>query len=336
MTQPPPAAQIMQMLSGYWLTQGLYVAAKLELADRLASGPRHADELAAETGCQPRALYRLLRSLASLGVFTEIEPRTFALTPLAECLRRDVPGSQWAAAIMSGEHQYGAFGELIHSVRTGESAYTKVEGKPLFDHLAENPEKAAVFDMAMTGIHGRESPAMIAAYDFSQFNVLVDVGGGNGTLLTAILTACPSLHGVLFDLPNVAERAAANLRDAGLADRCKTVGGSFFELLPGDGDAYLFRHIIHDWDDEQSIRILRNCHEAMPAHARLLVVESVIPAGNQPHFAKLLDLAMLALPGGIERTEDEYRELFETCGFHLSRIVPTTADVSIIEGVKQP
>ncbi len=233
---------------------------------------------------------------------------------------------------MSGEEHYQAFGELLHSVQTGKTAFDKLYGMPVFDFLSKNLEPAKTFDAAMVGVHGRETAAMTDVYDFSGIAVLADIGGGNGSLLTTVLKKYPWLRGILYDLPGVTERAKANLQAAGLADRCQMIGGNFFEAIPVGADAYLMRHIIHDWDDEKATTILRNVHRAMGEGGRLLVVEGVIPPGNDPCFGKLLDLTMLTIPGGKERTEEEYRTLFKAGGFQLTRIVPTKAEVSVIEG----
>lgn len=332
MEPPSPQQQIAQMLTGYWISQAVYVAAKLGLADLLKDGPRTVDDLASATQTRPRPLYRLLRALASVGVFAEDGQGRFSLTPLGECLRSDVPGSQRAMAITAGELFYPAWGELLYSVQTGGTAFEKVYGQPVFDYLSQNPAQARLFDETMVGVHGRETVAMLDAYDFTGVRVLADIGGGNGSVLTAVLKQHPALRGILFDLPGVAERARTNVEAAGLAGRCQVVGGSFFESVPAGADAYLLRHIIHDWDDEKATAILRNVHRAMGAGRKLLVVESVIPPGNEPSFGKLLDLTMLVIPGGEERTEEEYRRLYGAAGFHLTRIVPTKAEVSVIEG----
>ncbi len=279
------------------------------------------------------SLFRLLRALASLGVFAEEPGQRFALTPAAEPLRRDIPGSQWAMAVMMGEEHYRAWGELLYSVRTGKVAFDKVYGQPVFEYLSQNPEQAAIFDKAMTGVHGRETSAMVDAYDFSSFKAIADIGGGNGSTLCGILKRLPALHGTLFDLPGVIERAGASVEAAGLGDRVHLVAGSFFESVPSGVDAYVLRHIIHDWDEEKALRILANVRQAISDEGRLLVVESVIPPGNEPFFGKLLDITMLVSPGGQERTADEYGDLFGRAGFRLTRIVPTSTEVSVIEGV---
>lgn len=333
--QDPSLPETMnRMITGYWSTQALYVAAKLGIADLLIEGPRSCDELAKATNVHAPSLYRLLRALASIGVFADDGTGRFTLTPLAECLRSDVPGSQRALAIMSGEEHFKAWGELLYSVQTGQIAFDKLYGMPVFDFLSQNVEQAKVFDAAMVGVHGRESAAIADACDFSAFAVLADIGGGNGSLLTTILNRCSSLQGILFDLPGVTERARAGLDAAGLANRIQIIGGSFFESVPAGADAYIMRHIIHDWDDEKATTILRHVHHAMSDNGRLLVVEGVIPPGNEPCFGKFLDLTMLTIPGGKERTEKEFQALFQTTGFQLTRCIPTNAGVSIIEGKK--
>jgi hypothetical protein len=334
MAAPNPQEQMNRLLSGYWLSKAVYAAAKLGIADLLSQGSRSPDELAQETHTHGPSLYRLLRALASVGVFKEDQSGRFSLTPLAECLQSDVPGSQRALAIMLGEEQFRAWTEFLYCIQTGKTAFDHVFAMPIFDFLSKNPELAKTFDAAMVGVHGRETAAMTDVYDFSDIPVLADIGGGNGSLLTAVLQKYPAMKGILYDLSGVTERAKANLRAAGLIERCQVSAGSFFESVPAGADAYLMRHIIHDWDDEKATRILRNVHRAMNKNGRLLVVEGVIPPGNDPGFGKLLDLHMMVVPGGKERTEEEYRRLYEAGGFRLTRIVPTKAEVSVIEGMK--
>lgn len=335
MSKTPPPEQLDHMITGYWISQAIYAAAKFGIADLLREGPRTIDQLATATSTHPEALYRLLRALASVGIFTEQAPQRFSLTPLAEPLQSDVAGSKRALALMSGDEQFRAWGEIEYSIRTGQTAFDKVFGRPIFDYLGDHPDKARVFDAAMVGIHGRESNAVLEAYDFSSFNTIADIGGGNGSQIISILERHGALQGILFDLPHVIERAQERIAAAGLAPRCKLVGGSFFESVPASADAYLMRHIIHDWDDEKSLTILRNCQRAMPKGGKVLVVESVIPAGNEPFGGKLLDLVMLLIPGGKERTESEYRELFGKADLELARIVPTATEISVLEAVKR-
>src|SRR5437762_3092989 len=228
------AEHIGQMAAGYWISQSLYVAAKFAIADRLVSGPKRAAELAAECGANSQALYRLLRALASLGIFAEDNDARFQLTPLAEPLRSGVPDSKRAMVLMTGEEQFRAWGELLYSVTTGKKGFDRVFGQPLFEYLAERPEQAKLFDAAMVSIHGRETPAMLAAYDFSRLRTLADLGGGNGSVLITILQRHPTLRGILFDLPHVVARTEWAIQGAGVANRCQKVGGSFFDSVPGD------------------------------------------------------------------------------------------------------
>jgi hypothetical protein len=323
----PPHVRVMQLATGYWLSQAMYVAAKLGLADLIASGLKSAAELASATKTHPRALYRLLRALASVGVFTEDTEGNFSQTEMSACLRTG-PATQRAFVLMSGDEQYQAFADLEYSVRTGLPAFDKVFGKPVFDYLAGHPDKAANFDQAMVGVHGTESDAIADAYDFAPVKTLIDVGGGNGSLLTAILRRWTHLDGVVYDLAHVVERARPHL-----PARCTATAGSFFESVPAGGDAYMMRHIIHDWDEPKCLTILGNVRKVIPPAGRLLVAEGVVPAGNGPGFTKLLDLVMLALPGGEERTEAEYAALFAKAGFRLTRVVPTRSEASVIEAV---
>jgi hypothetical protein len=328
--EPSPQDQLSRLMSGYWYTQAVSVAARLGLADLVKDGPRSAEQLAADTRTDARSLYRLLRALASLGIFAEDAEHRFALTPLAECLRSDVPGSLRPLAIVRGDFQYEAWGQLLWSVQTGRSGFEKLHGMPLFDYLSQHPDKGRLFDDAMTGVHGRETTAMLDTYDFARIDTLADIGSGNGEVLLSILRKYPSMCGIHFDLPAVAERARANIAKTGLADRCRVVAGNFFESVPA-ADAYLMRHIIHDWDDEKAATILRHCRQALGQGGKVLVVEGIVPPGNEPAVSKFFDLAMMVLPGGMERTEDEYRLLFDSAGLRLARIVPTASWISVLE-----
>ena len=335
MNDNSPHQQLDRMITGYWISQSIYAAAKFGIADHLKDGPKSVEELAESTSTNADALYRLLRALASVGIFAEGESRQFSLTPMAEPLQCDVPGSKRALALMSGDEQFRSWAEIDYSIKTGKIAFEKVFGKPIFDYLGDNPDKARIFDAAMVGIHGRESNAVLDAYDLSDMGVVADMGGGNGSQITMVLEKHTNVKGILFDLPHVVDRAKEQLGSAGLLDRCEVVGGNFFESVPGGADAYMMRHIIHDWDDEKSLTILRNCHAAMSSTSKLLIVESVIPPGNEPFGGKLLDLVMLLIPGGKERTEDEYRTLLDEAGLELSRIVPTSTEISVIEARKR-
>jgi hypothetical protein len=320
------------MITGFAVSQAIYVAARRNVAEHLAAGPAPVEQLARQTGADPEALYRLLRALASVGVFTEPSPRRFANTPMSECLRPGVPGSQHAGALMVGSLCYPSFDQLPYSVETGRPGFDKVFGAPIFDYLAKRPDEGRLFDQAMMSIHGPETAAMIGAYDFTAFKTIVDVGGGNGSTLLEILRAAPGARGTVFDLPGVVERTAPVIAAAGLADRCRAEAGSFFESVPRGADAYILRHIIHDWDDDKSVQILRRCREAAAPGAKILIVESVIPPGDEPHPGKWLDLIMLAVPGGRERTAPEYEKLLAAAGLKLRRIVPTPSPVSVVEG----
>ncbi|HSL98675.1 MAG TPA: methyltransferase [Candidatus Limnocylindria bacterium] len=324
-----------QMIVGSWVTQAIYVAAEIGIADFLALGPRTADELARETGTHGASLYRVLRALASIGLFNEDIDGRFSLTPMGKLLGSDTPGSKRSLAIMAGSEFYRSWGGLLTSVETGDSAFDKVFGKPFFQYMSMNPDRWRIYDSAMTGIHESETIPVLDAYDFASFRTVVDVGGGNGLALAAILRRHPDVRGVLFDLPSVAKRAEEVFAGFGLSDRCGIVGGNFFDSVPASCDAYLLRHVIHDWNDGQAIAILRNCRDAMRSGGRVLVVETVIPSGNEPCFGKWLDLMMLVV-GGRERTKEQYEKLFSAAGLRLTRIVPTDHEVSVIEGVCAP
>ncbi len=333
--QPPPPLVMVQMMTGYVVSQAIYVAAKLGIADLLKDGPRSSDELAKSVGADARSLYRVLRSLASLGVFTETNEKSFALTPLAETLRTDVPGSLHAMAVWMNEpFHWRVYEEMLHSVKTGKLAFEHVFGMEAFPYFVQNPEVAKIFDNAMTSFSLMTAPAVTAAYDFSVIKKIVDVAGGHGLLLSSILKMNPHLEGVLFDMPSVIEGAGRLIEEAGVANRCAKVAGDFFESVPAGGDAYIMKHIIHDWDDERSLVILRNCHRALVENGKLLLVEVVIPPGNEPSLGKLMDIEMMLLPGGTERTEAEYAELFAAAGFRLTKVVPTGSPVSVIEAVR--
>lgn len=323
------------MVSGYWISQCLYVVAKLGIADLLADAPQHCDQLAAATNANSDTLYRVLRGLASVGVFAETDPRCFRLTPLAECLRSDVPNSvKDSTLILLDQVHYQSWGDLLHSVQTGESAFEHLHGMSFFQYIQENPATGEVFDRAMTENSSKNTKAITASYNFADLKTVVDVGGGAGSLIAAILKSNPHLKGILFDLPQVVKKAPPILQNAGASDRCQLVEGDFFIAIPFGGDACLLKHIIHDWDDERAIAILRNCRRAMGQKGKVLVIERVILPGNKMAFGKLLDLEMLVMTsGGRERTEEEYRELFKTAGFQLTTITPTPEDLSIIEGV---
>ena len=331
---PPPHVQLIQMATGYWVSRLLYVAAKLELADRLAGGPKSAAELAGETGTQAPALHRLMRTLASLGVLTEKDGQRFALTPVGEALRKGAYGSAHATVLtLAGPTFYRAWDEVLYSFQTGKTSFEKTFGMPAFDYLAKHPDEASLFSETMVGFHGDEPPAVAEAYDFSGFRTVVDVGGATGNMLAAVLSRHPGPRGVLFDLPHVVHEAPALLKARGVADRVTIESGSFFETVPAGGDAYILSHVIHDWSEKQCLDILGHCRRAKGPQARLLIVEMVLPPGDAFHPGKLLDITMLVMPGGEERTPDEYAALLSKAGFRLERVVPTASPVSVVDAV---
>lgn len=301
-----PSAALRRLINGFQVTQAIHVATVLGLADLLAGGPRSSDDLAAATKTHPDALYRLLRALASIGVFREEDGRQFALTDLGAGLRSDAPDSLAGWAAFVGEPYYWqAWGALLHSVRTGENAFRHVHGTDAWTFRARDPERSARFDRAMTALARQVAVAVLAAYDFGRFATIVDVGGGNGTFLAAILTQHPTTRGVLFDQSHVVAGAGSILTAAGVAERCEVVGGSFFEAVPDGGDAYVLKAILHDWEDEACVRILQTCRRAMANGAALLVVEQELGPPNAEPASKFMDLNMLVAPGGRERTSEE-------------------------------
>ena len=322
--------QLEQMLAGVATTHSIYAVAKLGIADLLTDGPRTTEELASLAAVDPPSLYRLLRALASVGVFTEIAPATFALTSIAERLKTDAPDSLRAWAIVTGEITARCWGELMHSLRTGHPAFESVFGTSVFEHLEAHPDAAAVFDhhQAQGGL--ALHAAVAASYDFSAIQTIIDVGGGNGSLAAAILKRHPGVRAAIFDLPHVIERARAAAHPT-LNSRCDYIGGSFFDSIPPGADAYVLSRVLHDWDDDRAATILTNCRRAMHADARLLVIERVVPHGNEPHESKFMDLNMLIITGGRERTEYEYRALFERSGLRLNQITATRSEVSVVE-----
>jgi hypothetical protein len=330
----PPAQVLANMLAGAWLAQGLAVAAKLGIADLLDAAPQTPAEIATATVTDAVAMYRMLRALAGAGVLAEDASGRFHLTSLGGPLRSDAVDSIRAYAVMAGEQWvWRSVGALEYSVRTGLPAFDHVFGAPLFDYYARHPDAGKVSADGLRSVGRAQDAAVIAAYDFTSAGTVVDVGGGQGGLLAAILASNPRVGGILFDLPHVASMARKNLESTGLSARCRTEAGDFFRQVPPGGDVYLLRKVIHDWDDERARDILRTCRSAMTDGARLLLLEMVIPAGNTPAYGKLLDLLMLVYAGGRERTELEYRNLLTSAGFSTTRIVPTASAVSIIEAI---
>ena len=324
--------KLTQILWGAALSRAICTIAELGIADQIEAGsPQSVESLAGATGTHERSLYRILRFLDSHGIFQEKGNRQFDHTPLSHCLRSDAEGSFRPAAQMV-HRVYPAWDGLHHAAISGESGFNKVFGQPLFDYLGTHPDLAPIFDAGMTAIHGHETTAMLEAYDFSAIHLLADIGGGNGSLIGAVLQRYPKLKGLLFELGHVVGRARESLGAYGVDNRCSVLEGNFFESVPSGADTYLFRHIIHDWTDEQSVQILNNCRKVIPNNGKLLIIEAVVPTGNEPSLAKDFDMVMLALPGGIERTEEEYRFLLEQAGFQLSSITPTASVISVVEG----
>jgi len=329
---PPPPARMLQLITGRFVSHAIGVAAHYDLATHLVAGPMTATALAARTETDGRSVYRLLRALASVGVFTETAPGTFANTPLSETLRSDRSDSSRAfALLMNYDMHVNTWLGLAHSVKTGQNATEHVHGQRAWDLLEANPAFAQVFNNAMTSLSSSIAQAVVSAYDFAGIDELVDVGGGHGFLLSAILSAHASMRGVLFDLPSVVEGAGQLLQARGVASRVRVTGGDFFEEVPASG-AYIMKHILHDWSDADATRILATIRRAARPGARLLLAESIIRFGNEPDPAKLIDLEMLVFTtGGLERTEDQWKALLGGAGFSLERVVPTPSMVSLIE-----
>jgi len=318
-----PRFDLLGLINGFQITQAIRVASTLRVADHLSGRARSAGELAALTESHPDSLYRLLRALAAVGVFREDEDRKFALTPMGDCLRTDsaTPLEAWAEVVGS-PYFWQAWGHLLHSVQTGENAFQDLNGKDVWQFRAQHPEYGATFDRAMTQLSRGSAEAAIRAYDFSVFRHIVDVGGGQGLMLAAILHAHPHLRGTLFDQPHVVAGAKAVLTERGIIDRCRIVGGSFFEMVPEGADAYLMRVVIHDWEDDEAIAILKVCRRAMGETAKLLLIERLVAPPNEMPATKFSDLNMLVSPGGRERTREEFSDLFARSGFELTGVAP--------------
>lgn len=334
--QVPLPSIMFNLICGRWVSQMIHVVAELQIADRLKDGPRTVDELAHAAGAQAQPLYRVLRALASFGIFEETSGQRFKLTPLAATLRCDVPGSMRALARMTGaSYQMESWQQLLNGVKTGEPPFRKAHGISMFEYLQQHPEDLMIFGDAMTNVSMTENPAITAAYKFSRLGTVVDVGGGNGSLLRAILDANPTVLGVHFDQPLVSERARhdAYLTAPCVSARARFESGSFFESVPAGADAYVIKRVLHDWSDADAVKILANCRAAMIPKGKVLVIESVIRPGNEPDRGKLLDVQMFAL-GGRERTKQDFATLFKGAGLRITRVIPTKSPVSIVEGVR--
>jgi hypothetical protein len=338
MTAPPaasgPAAQtIFELATAYMISAALHVAVRLRIPDHLASGPASVEALAAATLVDADRLYRVLRALASVGIFEEQDSRRFASNAAADLLRSDSGSLRDIALFMTNRLHFQVYAEMLHSVRTGQPAVEHVTGRPVFEVFAAGTEDSRLFNDAMTSMSAAVVPAVLTAYDFSGIGLLVDVAGGHGQVLASILREYPAMRGVLFDLDHVIDGAHDHVRKMGVANRCRTIAGNFFTGVPEGGDAYLMKHIIHDWNDEQALGILHNIRTAMARrpHARVLLIEAIVPEGPQPDLGKLVDLEMMLMPGGRERTEAEFDVLFARAGFELTRVVPTESPLSVIE-----
>lgn len=330
----PPNMQLMQMVFGKAITQAVSVVARFKLADIMAAGPKTAAELAQAAGLHAGHLYRILRALVGVGVLAGDDKERFSLTPVGEFLRSDVPGSMRAiATYVCDPWSWKPWADLAGCAKTGEPAFERVFGEGVFDYLGKHPDEAATFNEGMTGFSQQASAAVLKAYDFAPFNTIVDVGGGHGALLLAILKANTKARGVVFDAPQVIAGAGEPIKAAGLADRCRAEGGDFFKAVPAGGDLYVLKHIIHDWNDAKATQILRAVRRAIPATGKLLLVELVVPPGFGPGFASILDLEMMVLCDGKERTEAEYRALLAGAGFRLSRVVPTEGPHGLVEAI---
>lgn len=330
----PPEVVLTQIMLGSLAAQTIYVTAKLGIADLLAGGPKSVEELATATDTHAPSLYRVLRAAASLNVFSEQDNRVFALNPNAEPLRSDAPNSLRDIAIFMGEDwHWEVWGKTLYSVKTGKSAWAQMHGDDVFGYFGMNPGAAAIFNRAMSSLTALATKAVVEGYDFSGINTLIDIAGGHGRLLADIVAANPNMRGVLFDLPHVIEGARENVAQSEAAARIEFASGDFFKSVPAGGDAYLMKHIIHDWDDERALNILQNIKQAMNPNGRVLLVESVIAGGNNQDFGKLMDIEMLVSPGGKERTAAEYEELFARAGLRMTRIIPTKSAYSVIEAV---
>ena len=327
-----PTRTLMQMINGYRLTQMIHVAAKLEIADLLKNGAQHSNDLARATGTDSSSLYRLLRALAGAGILSMSEEENFSLTPLGELLRQDSPASLWGWAITSSEPSvWQAWGDLLYSVKTGETGFRHVHGISNWEYREKHPEANAIFNQALASGSRARANALVK-YTFAPAHLIVDVGGGHGTNLAAILVKNPALRGILFDQPHVTSGAMETLRSAGASDRCEIIGGDFFKAVPAGGDIYLLSYIIHDWDDDSAIAILRNCQQAMANRGRVMLFERIVPQNPQDGLgAFLADLNMLVNTGGRERTTDEYQTLFAKAGLDMVRVVPLDSDHAIYE-----
>jgi hypothetical protein len=335
MANQAKSSELLDMIAGKWASQAISAAAELGIADLLKGGAQSSVEIAARTELSEDGTYRLLRALAGMNLLIETEPRRFKLTELGNYLRGDVTGSvRGFARFVGHDAAWRPWGHLATSVKTGKPAFDLIFNETFFDRMAAEPDLTATFNEAMTSISLIETAAVVRSYDFAGIDKLVDVAGGHGFLLASILKARPAMQGVLFEMPHALEGAKKLLQEQGVSGRCEIVGGDFFAAVPPGGDAYILKHIIHDWDDERSVRILRKCHGAMRRDGKILLAEVVVGNTGESQFARLLDLEMLVMTqGGRERTQEEFQKLYEAAGFKLTGIVKTESHISIVEGV---
>ncbi len=333
MAAPDSATELRRLVNGYQVSQAIHVAASLGIADRLTAAPRPVSELAAELGAHAESLYRLLRALAAVGLFHEDDDRRFSLAPLGECLRADSahPLAPWAIFIGQA-YVREAWGDLLHSVMTGENAVRHRHGCDGWEYRRQHPAQSAIFDRAMAGNSDDVANAILSSYDMGRFGKIADIGGGQGEFLASILAAEAEVRGILVDLPHVVARAPALFQSKGVASRCEIAGGSFFESVPAGADAYVLMQILHDWTDDEAAAILGNCRRAMSSDETLLVIERLVAPPNQGAETKFSDLNMLVLPGGRERTREQFAALFDRAGFALTEAVSTGTRLFVIEG----
>jgi SAM-dependent methyltransferase len=332
----PQPDVLIQMVTGKWISQAIATAVELGIPDQLSKGAQHCRDIARAAGVTEDGLYRLLRALASVGLFAESPGRRFKLTPTGQRLRSDHPESVSGYARFAGhDSTWRPWGQLAYSVKTGMPAFDHVFGAPVFEYFSKHPDVAAIFNDAMTSNSTAGAQAAAAAYDFKGINTVMDVAGGHGLLLATVLRRHKKMRGVLFDLPHVVAGAAPTFKRANVADRVRIESGDFFKELPSGADAIIMKHIIHDWDDQSAGRILQTCHRALGPQGKVLIVDAVVPPGNAPHYGKLLDLNMLVLtPRGRERTKAEFEKLLRGAGFRMSRIIATASPLSVVEAVK--
>jgi len=326
--------QLLALINGFQVSQAISIITTLGIPDLLGDGAQDCSALAEATCTHPRSLYRLLRALAAVGILIEDDKSRFSLTTLGQPLRSDVASSQSAWARLLGRPMYyRAWSGLLDAIRTGEIAFNRVHGISVWDFRARHPEETAAFDSAMAAIANQIADGVLSAYDFARYRKIVDVGGGQGSFMTRILQAHQSIRGILFDQPHVVEHVANPLFEAGVAERCQVIGGDFFRSVPGNADAYILKWILHDWDDEDAIAILNSCRRAISSNGSLIVVEYVIGDRNSGLESKLMDLNMMVVTGGIERTREEYATILGAAGFRVTRVLQTQTLISVIEAV---